>query len=701
MKKIYYLSALATLATTSAFAQYTIPDVNTALQGEEYNMQLSKAYDFATPAINGKAFDGSTIEWNGEESTDFRYNSYNSVRCSTAGLESFWYQTAAPTWYSGKGLRNMTSGPRGFAMSDMKAGQILVVQGYNGGYNTAGTSTFYNGYCVPNGYAYSSKTNWAWQLTDPLQVEDISEEVNTANGVVEGTTYEGSPYMYLRVLQDGWVSLTLERYAIISGIQVWDVKTEEETVAAPSIKIASVDGGNRTWSWQPGESSQGKTVTTYYSFGSTDPLYRDDEGNPVLTDGAYGKNQLKEGDEISSINASDDDFEDNRILRLNIASVSENGTASVIYTKDFDLNPIELSTPVASLKGMDGKKRTYEITWTNNTLCGEEYTLTYSTPSAKGNITPGESIEVEDAPLTVDVSADGYTTGTLTINELAAQGKDVSRKGELAEGTQHNWDFVNLTEEQTQKITGQYKTSDAEDATTLDAGWYYDSSKKRAFRNCDVTTTVIDAELDAAGNITNLGSVTVDGVKGVNRESNGSESDLALLDGADASTHLLRETCDDYAEDLTGIFDGLTVSGTAPYINSSNVWASDFGFYVNNGESYSGFWPTNKATVTVSDLTEGDYVFYSITGVVTAVEVPEGDTSVSISVAKSAYLNYIDVYTYSKATGIDAAKTDANGSVEVYTIDGKKVKSSDSIAKAIQGLKSGIYVVGGKKIVIK
>jgi hypothetical protein len=705
MKKIYYLSALAALASTSAFAQYTIPEENAALQGEEYHMQLYKAYDFATPAINGEAFDGSTIAWNGESITEFRFNSYNSVRCSTEGLENFWYQTAAPTWYEGKGLRNVNSGPRGFAMNGLKAGQILVVQGYNGGYNTAGTSTFYNGYCVPNGYNYSSKTSWAWQLADPLQVEDISEAVNTANGIVEGEDYEGSPYMYLRVLQDGWVSLTMERAGTICGIQVWNDAQAEETITDPSIKMASVDQENRTWSWKPGESSLGYNVTTYYSFGENDPIYRDEDGKPVLTDGFYGENVLEEGDVIESLTANDEDFEGDT-LKVNIVSVSEQGNASNIVTYVFNMSPIQLNAPTASLKGMDGKKRIYEVAWTNNTLCGEEYSLSYSTPSYEGDITLGETIEVEDAPVTISVEAEGYTAGKLTIEELDVQGFEMHRKYELAEGVLHDWDFENLTTEQNQKIVGQYvigEDPETEESIMLDAGWYYDSSRKRAFRNCNIVTSVIDAEFDENGTITNLGSVEIDGVKGINRVSDESDSDLALLGDLDASTHLLRETCDGFVEDKTGIFDGLTITGCAPYINSSVVWASDFGYYVENGATYSGFWPTSNATVTVSDLKPGDYVFYCLTGVVNAIKVPAEATSISFSVAKSAYLNYIDVYTCDDdAVAIQSVKAESlNGPVDVYTIDGKKVKSGENIGKAIQGLKKGIYVAGGKKIVIK
>jgi hypothetical protein len=92
-----------------------------------------------------------------------------------------------------------------------------------------------------------------------------------------------------------------------------------------------------------------------------------------------------------------------------------------------------------------------------------------------------------------------------------------------------------------------------------------------------------------------------------------------------------------------------------------------------------------------------------LTGVVNAIKVPAEATSISFSVAKSAYLNYIDVYTCDDdAVAIQSVKAESlNGPVDVYTIDGKKVKSGENIGKAIQGLKKGIYVAGGKKIVIK
>lgn len=57
------------------------------------------------------------------------------------------------------------------------------------------------------------------------------------------------------------------------------------------------------------------------------------------------------------------------------------------------------------------------------------------------------------------------------------------------------------------------------------------------------------------------------------------------------------------------------------------------------------------------------------------------------------------VYYISDATGISAIKTDANGNVKVYTIDGLYV-GEGAAAKMIDSLPAGVYIVNGTKIAV-
>ena len=54
-------------------------------------------------------------------------------------------------------------------------------------------------------------------------------------------------------------------------------------------------------------------------------------------------------------------------------------------------------------------------------------------------------------------------------------------------------------------------------------------------------------------------------------------------------------------------------------------------------------------------------------------------------------------------TGVDKVTVDTNDDalVDVYTLNGMKVKSGVSAAEATQGLAKGIYIINHKKVVVK
>ena len=54
-------------------------------------------------------------------------------------------------------------------------------------------------------------------------------------------------------------------------------------------------------------------------------------------------------------------------------------------------------------------------------------------------------------------------------------------------------------------------------------------------------------------------------------------------------------------------------------------------------------------------------------------------------------------------TGVDKVTVDTNDDalVDVYTLNGMKVKSGVSAFEATQGLAKGIYIINHKKVVVK
>ena len=80
---------------------------------------------------------------------------------------------------------------------------------------------------------------------------------------------------------------------------------------------------------------------------------------------------------------------------------------------------------------------------------------------------------------------------------------------------------------------------------------------------------------------------------------------------------------------------------------------------------------------------------------------------VSISLNNASLMNGDEIqvsthYEGSRTSGIDAVVTggDADAVVKVYAVDGTFVKE-DAAGTVLQGLPKGLYIVGGKKVVVK
>lgn len=504
MRKIYSLIAsvaMGLVALTANAASYDIPEENDVLQGEAYNYRLYKNVNLNGLEINGVAVDGINFDTS-VTTSEFKFNGYEPFRCTTEGLTFLWQSVGNIAYASGWGLRNTGSGPRGLHIADLKKGQILVLQGANGGYNTAETSTDYNAFCIPNGSRYNANTGWVWEYTDPLIVEDISDEIHAlqdAAGEGGEADEEGGHdhFLYLRVIEDGVLNLPLERSAGLLGFQIWIDAAAEESISTPSLKIVGVNGADRQLEFKPGESTFGNVVKTYYSTDGEDPIYlkesdeidyieyiyeKDEEGNTVLdengepvvaeeiphykkvldtdlieTVGAYGDNEY-EGDGSITVYGHDDKDGDGIVVVKAASVCEETGAISEVVTINVAVGDIQLNAPTLTLYGFDGKSRSYSIGWANNTICGEEYSFVVEGDGGElydEELTIGDVINIE-SDATVTVKVPGYLDGEVSI-VADYQGVDIHRKSasEDEEGNPlHDWDFTNLTDEQKAIVQG-------------------------------------------------------------------------------------------------------------------------------------------------------------------------------------------------------------------------------------------------------
>lgn len=121
---------------------------------------------------------------------------------------------------------------------------------------------------------------------------------------------------------------------------------------------------------------------------------------------------------------------------------------------------------------------------------------------------------------------------------------------------------------------------------------------------------------------------------------------------------------------------------------------------------------TSHALVGTMDnakITEGPIVTFTNAG---GVSIPNANTLWrGVDVANnSGYVTYIkttesgDKYITlpnEMATSISGTIVDANANADVYTLSGVKVRQNVKVINATQGLPAGIYVVGGKKVLVK
>ncbi len=135
----------------------------------------------------------------------------------------------------------------------------------------------------------------------------------------------------------------------------------------------------------------------------------------------------------------------------------------------------------------------------------------------------------------------------------------------------------------------------------------------------------------------------------------------------------------------SGVIDSFYVY--VGYINGNDY--DDYG-YMEPFYAYSGILAkgdTTVTTVTWTPTTEGEYyLFYMMEDETTCYT----NKTIKVFASKEEMDGYI--------TGVNGVTTDTRKSADVYTINGQLVRKN---ASNLLGLPKGIYVVGGKKVVVK
>ena len=277
----------------------------------------------------------------------------------------------------------------------------------------------------------------------------------------------------------------------------------------------------------------------------------------------------------------------------------------------------------------------------------------------------------------VTVSAEGYNDGTLELEDLTDEGVNYYRKNtEKYEAGEHDWDFVNLDNDMLAKFQGTelayYIVVSGEDTTYYDVdadplpdtaeevyadyGWTYDSSKYRSWRNVLVDTLTTTAS-----------------------------------DGTD-STY----TEAYYADDTTGLFDGLTIT-CDPYTNSSSVWSASWAVYTNGGGVYN----MSAMTVDIEDIVYGEYALATLYGDVVLEKLEDAAEGLTITISKQSYWYYLDIFTaddlgeYNAITNVNA---DSSKAGNIYSLDGRLIRRNTT---KFDGLQPGLYIQNGKKYLVK
>lgn len=654
MRKIYSFFAFALMMVVSLAADawsFDLPTENEVLQNETFNMRLFKTWDFINMTVNGNAI-GATYATGDAADNLQKTDGYTPVKITTEGMDG-WYMGIGNIEFNVDkgGLYNNKNGIRYVIFDGLKAGQIVCIQ--SGGSNVVTepnieTNTHvFAANCIRCQKASTDGTIAAWTCSylSNNGAEDVVQEITDSIHAIQnkGAEYDeegnivsggADSYRYFKVLIDGALYMAMGKYASIQGMQIWIDANAEESVSAPSYKMFSVSGEARNIELVSGESTFGAACSvTYGIMENEDATNEDQEYDPSV--GYF------------SVSSSDDEDGDGYVT-VEAVTVSENGVKSEPVDFKIAVGEITLNAPTLTLYGFSGEERVYTIGWTNNTLCGEAYTITVDADGGEkhNEFEPstgiGENITfTSDA--TVTVSVNGYNDGVYTIT-AENQGVAVTRKNaEKSANGEHDWDFVNLTNRQ-KALIKQDASLDSSiiincytvkvDGEVADTTYYsakeYTDGVAADGTDLSEAVPVLEASgwatFDTSKNRTSLN--VVEGGNDQNSDGYG------------------------YADDAAKIWDGLQVSNP-PYLNSANNEVASILLYINDDLGlYMGTKPT--FTFPREAATAGEYVLmyigyggsnYTNSRYPVIYQVPEGEL-LTVTLGNNPHVFYIDVYTY-------------------------------------------------------
>ena len=705
---------------------------------EGYN--VSKVYDFVNWTINGEAIEG---EW--AMSTDpagFKANNWADAaqvmyQCKTEGLTNLYSSDYGKIYArtviteNGKacGIFNGASGGRAFSIADLKASMIIAIQGGSNDDKRPWTQT----------YLATSATEFAVEVTDSIHAIQQGLDVD-GDGAADGTN---DNLRYFKMIADGRVDLVFERSNWIAAYAILTDATMKEYVSSPVLKLVKVNEESRSLEVKVGESSLGNAVTTWYSTDGSDPIFMeeteeiaskdtifvideatgepalDEEGNkivesitvnyvkvPVFNEefGVWGDYEYVPGDEATIDISSADDEDGDGFVTVKIACITADGVMSEIVETNVSVGTITLNAPTLTLVGMDGTSRNYQIGWTNNTLCGEEFMISYETAEDGmfENVAIGDIVSSSEW-ITVTVSANGYADGVADLQELDNEGLEYARKNtENAGNSVNDWEFQNLTEEQYKMIRGQildyaYFVTTEGDTTKFTAeeytngevdipegtvevykhyGWWWDGgSNDRATLGVLMDTVWTDTTMvDANGEMVDTTVYVIENVR--------------------------------YEDELVGLFhSGLSIDCPPNAKNNSCIM-----MYCDLKPEL-GLYMMSKSTINIEGLQYGEYVTMSLgTGGSNYVNNTwtscDMNTSVdgmfSKTLSAGTHVLNINVYTSENLPdAIEKVVGNKANYANVYSIDGRMVRNNANVGTALNGLEKGIYIMNGKKYLVK
>lgn len=693
------------LTTKAAVAAETLTSNLDAVVANFEGYSVLHYYNFKTMARDGGETQTFTIA---TEPVD------NLMQITTEGFSIFYVAVGRGTASTpdlryrdaSYGLYEFGSGARTLRIADLQKGMIVVIQGAQG-----------------QSYDY-----FAAGVVNASEAEEITEEIHAkqvGEGEEAGTADE---YRYFRILENGKFDFSVNRGCYILSCAILLDTSAGESVSSPTMKMASVNGTARGIDFKPGESTLGNPCTSYYiteedkEQGIEYPIWlkeseeidhyeytykTDEEGNPILDEdgkpvvdtetpvyklvldqatateiGQFGEHPYN-SDEGLSIDANSDVDGDGYVTIWACTLSEETGAYSDIVELKVPVGEITLNAPTLTLVGVDGVNRVYKLGWTNNTLCGEPYLFKVEGKGADDGLYTefeeglgiGETVTFKEN-VTVTVVVHGYADGVL---DFYADVAGVNMKRKNSESADHDWNFVQISEEMLNQFNGSIVGS-------------YLEIIPNGETNDTIAHTIDEYNaLEAAGGDPS-GWIAVPESFGWWQPISSNRTTLNVIEGGvDRNSNGYG-----YVEEKTGIFHDLAIS-CPPNSNNNSCIFKYIGKTDPNELGELGVYFMSKPTITFSRqvAAAGEYVEiyygtggsnYTNTTTHQFYEVPT-DGLLTVTLPSAVHVFYIDVYTYD-----DLPADELENAEEVYN----EVVNIDEVSTKKTAI--GYYSTSGAKI---